>query len=172
MFLPDNTPAPAFSLKAEVSQRLITLQTANGILLLIFHGYQTASYVAEITRTVRINYPSPEQVLIAAVADLRIVPRLLRGSAKVIIRNAYHDAAKQIPDGQDPADHIIILADWNGSLFSAFQVPPTNRQVALVLVNDSQVIGGTYMGDQPAQAALRLLEGSLPADPPAQTAWI
>ena len=167
MFLPDDSPAPSFSMKAEVSQRLISLETAAGALLLIFHGYQAVSAVAEITHAVRKSYPSKEQVLIAAVADLRIVPRMFRGPAKAIIRNAYHNAAEQIPDGQNPADHIIILADWKGSLFSAYQVPPTKGQVALVLVNDSKVMSGTYMGDQPARAALRMLENCLPADPTA-----
>jgi len=157
MFLPDKTPAPPFSLKAEVSERPVSLQSTTGALLLVFHSYQTASVVAEVIGAVRNIYLSPDQVLIANIADMRVVPRLLRGTAKAIIRKAYNDATRQVPAGQNPADHIIILSDWNGDLYKAYQVPLTNRQVALVLVNSAKVIVGSYFGAQPAQAALSLL---------------
>ena len=165
MFLPDNTPAPSFSLKAEVSERPVSLRSTTGTLLLVFHSYQTASVVAEVIRAVRDVYPSPDQVLIAAIADMRVVPRLLRGTAKAFIKNAYNDATRQVPPGQDPTDHIIILSDWNGTLYKAYQAPLTNKQVALVLVNDDKVIAGSYFGAQPEQAALSLLaDGRISSD--------
>lgn len=164
MFLPENTPAPPFSAKAQVSQRPISLAAAKGKLLLIFHSYQTAPVAARITRAVRELHQRPEQVLIASVADMRVVPRLLRGTAKAIIKNAYTEAARQVPAGQDPADHIIILADWRGALFEAYCVPSTSQQVALVLVDESKVIAGSYSGARPEQAALSLLAQSRSAD--------
>jgi hypothetical protein len=159
-FLPNDTAAPTFSARAQVSQRPIDLATAKGDLLLIFHSYQTATVAAKITRAVREVYQSPDQVLIASVADMRIVPRLLRGTAKAIIKNAYSEAANLVPAGQDPADHIIILADWSGALFKAYRVPPTTQQVALILINQAKAIAGHYTGAQPEQAALSLLAGS------------
>ena len=165
MFLPDGKPAPPFSLKAVVSERTINPQNTTGALLLIFHSYQTALIVGEVIQAVREEYPRFDQVLIASVSDMRIVPRLLRGTAKKIMRNAYKEAAKQIPPGQDPADHIIILPDWNGVVFKAYRVPDTNRQVALVLINESKVIQGSYLGAQPAQVALSLLaDGRISSD--------
>jgi hypothetical protein len=164
MFLPDNAPAPPFSAKAQVSQRPISLGAATGELLLIFHSYQTALAAARITRAVREVYPEPDQVLVASAADMRVVPRLLRGTAKAIIKNAYLEASRQVPAGQDPADHIIILADWTGALFEAYQVPDTNQQVALVLVDKSKVIAGSYFGAQPEVAALSLLARSRSSD--------
>jgi hypothetical protein len=157
MFLPEGTPAPAFSSKAVFSQRLISPQNTAGALLLIFHSYQTATTVAEVIQAVREVYPNPDQVLLASVADMRIVPRFLRGAAKNIMRNAYKEAARHVPSGQDPADHIIILPDWNGVIFKAYQVPDVAEQVALVLVNESKMIQGSYLGAQPAQAALALM---------------
>ena len=164
MFLPEGTPAPPFSAKAQVSQRPISLAAAKGKLLLIFHSYQTAPVAAGITRTVREIHQHPDQVLIARVADMRVVPRLLRGTAKEIIKNAYREAAREVPASQDPANHIIILADWRGALFEAYQVPPTSRQVALVLVDESKVIAGSYSGARPEQAALSLLAKNRSAD--------
>ena len=169
MFLPDNTPAPTFSLRAQVSDRLVTLKSATGALLLIFHSYQTAPDVAGVIRAVRVSYPSPDQVLIAGVADMRVVPRFLRGTAKTIIRNAYLEASKQIPAGQNPADHIIILADWNGAFNKAYRVPPTNRHVALVLINDAKLISGSYFGPQPEQAVLSLLASERNSSDPQST---
>lgn len=157
MFLPENTSAPPFSLKAEVSGRLINLGAAAGDLLLIFHSYQTAPGAAKTIRVVREVYPSPDQVLVACVADMRVVPRLLRGMAKAVIRNVYREAARQVPAEHDPADHIIILADWSGALFKAYQIPPTSGQVALVLIDRAKTIAGNYFGTQPEQAALSLV---------------
>ena len=150
--------APPFSLKAEVSQRPVNLQSAAAPLLLVFHSYQTVSTVADVIRAVRQKYPLPEQTLIAGVADLRVVPRLLRSTAKAFIKSAFNEASKEVPAGHDPADHIIILSDWDGALFNAYQVPRTDQQAALVLVNDTQTVAGSYFGSQPAQAALSLLE--------------
>lgn len=161
MFLPNGTPAPAFSSKAVVSERPISPQNTAGALLLIFHSYQTAAAVAKVIQTVREVYPNPDQVLLASVADMRIVPRLLRGTAKNIMRNAYKKAANQVPPGQDPADHIIILPDWNGVIFKAYRVPDVAGQVALVLIDESKVIQGSYLGAQPAQAALVLIAGTI-----------
>ena len=163
MFLPENTPAPTFSLKAEVSGRLINLGAAAGNLLLVFHNYQTVPVAAMTIRTVREVYPSPDQVLIISVADMRVVPRLLRGAAKAVIRNAYKEAARQVPAEHDPADHIIILADWSGTLFKAYQVPRISGQVALVLIDSAKTIAGNYFGAQPEQAALSLMAGGKPS---------
>jgi hypothetical protein len=164
MLLPDNTPAPPFSAKAQVSQRPISLATAAGKLLLIFHSYQTALVAARITRSIREVDPRPDQVLVVSVADMRAVPRLLRGTAKAIVKNAYLEASRQVPAGQDPADHIIILADWTGALFKAYRVPATDRHVALALIDESKVIAGSYFGAQPEEAALSLLAKSQSSD--------
>lgn len=164
MLLPDNTPAPPFSAKAQVSQRPVSLSAATGELLLVFHSYQTALIAARITRAVKEVYPAPDQVMVVSVADMRVVPRLLRGTAKAIIKNAYLEASRQVPDGQDPADHILILADWTGALFEAYRVPPTNQHVALVLIDKAKVIAGNHFGAQPEDAALSLLARSRSSD--------
>jgi hypothetical protein len=160
IFLPVGTPAPHFSLTAEVSKRLISLQSANHLLLLVFHSYQTAPIVGEVIRAVRDAYPNPDQVLVVGIADLRVVPRILRSTAKVYIKNAYNEAVKEVPPGQDPEEHIIILPDWNGSIFEAYEVPSTSKHVALVLINGAKVIAGSYIGIEAAQSALSLINGN------------
>ena len=155
--LPIGMPAPPFSLTAVTSERMISPQRVLAPLLLIFHSYQTASILGPIIQAAREVYPSSDEVLIASVADMRIVPRLLRKTATKMMQNAYKDASSKVPVGQKPADHIIILPDWNGIVFEAYQVPDTSRQVAMVLINQSKVIQGDYLGSQPQKAVIALL---------------
>ncbi len=158
-FLATGSPAPDFSLRAVVSERSISPTNMPGQLLLIFHGYQAAALVGRTIQAIRGFYPDPQQLLIASVADMRIVPRLLRGMAEKIMRDAYHQAAARVPADQDPADHIIILPDWQGRVFAAYQIPENKGQVALVLIDQAQLIQGSYLGDKPQEAALTLLDG-------------
>ena len=156
-FLPAGSPAPDFSLTAVVSERTISPTNITGQLLLIFHGYQAAALVGRTIEAIRAVYPDPQQLLIASVADMRIVPRLLRGMAEKIMGDAYHQAAAHVPSGQEPADHIIILPDWQGRVFAAYQIPENKGQVALVLIDQDQLIQDTYLGHEPQEAALALL---------------
>ncbi len=157
MLLPVGSPAPHFSLTAIASNRQINPASATGLLLLIFHSYQTVDEARLIIRAVRESYPSPDQILIASVADMRIVPRLARGMAKRIMQNAYEEAKKEIPEGHEPSDHIIILPDWYGKVFDAYNVPNTSGEVALVIIYESQIVQGSYKGHEPVMAVLELL---------------
>jgi hypothetical protein len=157
--LPPGTPAPDFSLTAVVSQRTVSPHDTPGKLLLIFHSYETAALAGSVIAGLRDLHPDPQRLLIASVADLRVVPRLLKGVAEKIMRDAYAQAAQQVPRGQDAADHVIILPDWAGTVFDTYRVPQSNGQVALVLVDEGAVIGGSYLGDAPLEGALSLLDG-------------
>ena len=158
-FLPPSSPAPDFALTAVVSERTVSPQNTPGRLLLIFHGYETAVLAGSVIAGVREVHPDPQQLLIASVADLRVVPRLLKGMAEKIMRDAYQQAAQQVPPEENAADHVVILPDWAGTVFEAYGVPKSNGQVALVLVDEESQIGGSYLGDAPLAGALTLLDG-------------
>lgn len=67
--------APHFSLLAAGSGRRVSLDgTAGRRLVLIFHLQGTAPTAREINRAVRARHPSPDDVLIASVIDLSMVP--------------------------------------------------------------------------------------------------
>lgn len=157
-FLPSGSPAPDFSLTAVVSKRTISPQDTPNKLLLLFHGYEAATLAGSVIAGVREVYPDPQRLVIASVADLRVVPRLLKGMAEKIMGDAYQQAAQQVPQGEDAADHVVILPDWQGAVFEAYGVPRSNGQVALVLVNEESLIGGSYIGDAPLAGALSLLD--------------
>jgi hypothetical protein len=155
--LPAGSPAPDFSLTAVTSERQINPHNMPGRLLLMFHGYQTAVLVGSVVQALKEDYPDPEQLGMVSVVDLRAIPRLLHGVANKIMHDAYQQAAGQVPDGQNAADHIVILPDWKGVAFEAYQVPKSNDQVALVLIDEEHLIQGSYLGDEPLQGALALL---------------
>jgi hypothetical protein len=73
------------------------------------------------------------------------------------MRDAYNQAAREVPDGYEVADHIIILPDWKGAAFKAYQVPQSHDQVALVLVDEAKMVQGNYLGKEPLVGARELL---------------
>ncbi len=158
--LASGVKAPPFSLTAVVSDRAVTLQNSAERMLLMFHGYQTSRLVGEVVKGVRGSYPDAERLLVASVPDLSFLPRLMHPIANKIMRDAYQEAAALVPESEDPADHILILPDWKGSAFAAYQVPKSSEDVALVLIDQARRIQGTYVGGEPVGAALALLNGS------------
>jgi hypothetical protein len=156
----DGRTAPDFSLTAVVSKRQVTLQDGADQLLLIFHTYHTARLVGDTVKRVKRTNPDPDRLLVAAVTDLSSIPRLLHGVARKILSDAYQEAAQEVPPGEQVADHIVILPDWKGSVSKAYQVPKGNDKVAMVLIDQARLIQGTYVGQEPVEAALALLNGA------------
>lgn len=158
-FLPEGTAAPPFSLRAVPTKRKVSMPLGNGTpAMMLFVGAQTATGMESVVRDVRLRYPDPSQLMIINVVDLRGVPKLLRGTAETIMRAAYDKAAEQIPDGHDPAEHLILLPDWKGKLFKAYGVPDVNKHLALVMVDESSTIRGHYHGPDIGQAAVKLAD--------------
>ena len=153
-------PAPLFNLTAVVTNRHFQLQAWQGQpVLLIFVDHRSAMQSRDITSAVRQVFPQHTEVIIASIANLRIVPRLMRGVAQGFMETAFHQAAAEIPPGYHPADHLIILPDWDGKVCQAYGVQDVSRQPTLVLVHGNGRVHATYQGPQPATSALDLLTG-------------
>ena len=105
--------APYFNLLAAGSGRRVTLRSAAGRkLMLIFHLQDTAPTGREINRAVRARYPSPDDVLVASVIDLSIVPPVYWMTVALILNQAFDQAATELPPNYDPTDYVVILPDW------------------------------------------------------------
>lgn len=159
-FLANGSAAPDFSLTAVVSERTISPLQTPGKFLLFFHSYHTAVQVGAVVKALKADYPDTDELLMASVVDLRAIPRLIHGLARKIMRDAYHQAAREVPEGQEVADHIIVLPDWKGAAFAAYQIPKSDDQVALVLIDKVKLIAGSYLGKEPLVGARELLENS------------
>lgn len=127
--------APDFQIKAVASGREISRAACAGRpLLLLFHDQSAEPLVRALQERLRARY-SAQEVLAASLVNMHVVPRFLRGAAEKMMAAAYHGAAKEIPSSLNPADHVIILPDWTGSVCQSFGVHDGGRQPASILLD-------------------------------------
>lgn len=161
----NHAPAPDFNLVAVSTKRPFQLSAYRGRpVLLIFADANTARQSREVVVGLRRRYPEFSRLVIAVVVDLRVVPSLLRGMAVGIMETAYRGAAAEVPSGHDPAEHLILLQDWDGKVTSKYLSGEPNRHVQLALVDRDGLLAATYAGDDPAPSALELVAGILDRD--------
>ena len=153
--------APDFSLLAAGSGRRVGLESAaGGKLVLIFHLQGTAPTAQEINRSVRARYPSPEDVLVASVIDLSIVPPVYWATVSLVLATAYQQATSELPPGFNPEDYIIILPDYGGFVSRRFGARNTGRAAAIAVINEDSTVVGNYQGEKPVEAVLEILESA------------
>ncbi|MDP8940299.1 MAG: peroxiredoxin family protein [Actinomycetota bacterium] len=151
--------APDFSLLAAGSGRRVTLRGNDGRpVVLIFHLQGTAPTAREINRAIRERYPDHDEVLVASVIDLSIVPAVYWMTVGLVLGQAYEQAASKLPSDTDAADYIVILPDWSGRVSRAYGVRRTNRAAAIVIIDRDSNIAGSYQGERPVEAVLEILE--------------
>ncbi len=150
--------APHFSLLAAGSGRRVSLEGAAGRkAVLIFHLQGTAPTAREINRAVRARHP-PEEVLIASVVDLSVVPPVYWMSVSLILNTAYNQAAAELPSDTDPADYVVILPDWAGFVSRNYGVRNTGRAAVIVIVDEDSNVASYYQGERPVEAVFGALE--------------
>lgn len=157
-FLPIGSPAPAFELTAIHTRRVVSLASCAGTpLLLVFISFDTREQVRDISQAVRAIYPDNSQVIVVNVINLLFVPSLARKMAENRMESAIKQAIKEIPPPYTPAEYLILLPDWKGSIARAYHISSLGNQVALVVIDGQGIIQGFYQGDAPDQAAVELI---------------
>jgi hypothetical protein len=152
--------APHFSLLAAGSaQRVILRAEAGRRVVLVFHLQGTAPTAREINRAVRARHPEPEDVLVASVIDLSIVPPVYWSSVSLILNQAYDRATGELLPEVDPSEYAIILPDWNGRVSRAYGATNTGRAAAIVVVDEDSNVALSYQGERPGEAVLGALGG-------------
>lgn len=112
--LPPGEHAPDTRLLSIGSGREVALRRRGGVpLVLVFHLQGTTSAAEAVNRAVRSRYAA-EEVAVASVADLSLVPTLYWGTVWIVLRGAYERAASQFPPGAGPEKYVMILPDWGG----------------------------------------------------------
>jgi hypothetical protein len=151
--------APYFRALAAGSGREISLRTCAGRpIVLIFHSQNTAHVAEQVNRAVRETYPSHEDVVVASVVDLSLVPPVYWLTASVMVGQAYGRASREIPSDFDPADYILILQDWGGLISRRFGVRGGNQDAAVVVIDENAEVTGFYQGREPVETVLDALE--------------
>lgn len=150
--------APDFDLLAAGSGRRVSLRGNDGrTIVLIFHLQGTAPTARAINRAVRKHYPSPEEVLVASVIDLSIIPPFYWMTVSLVLGQAYQQASGELPLHTDPADYVVILPDWGGRVCRAYGARRTHRAAAIVVVDRDSSVAGSYQGERPVEAVLGIL---------------
>ena len=150
--------APHFGLLAAGSARRVSLRGAAGRkVVLIFHLQGTAPTAREINRAVRARFPDPQEVLVASVIDLSIVPPVYWMTVGLVLSSAYEQAAGEVPEGVDPAEYVVILPDWGGRVSRLYGVKNTGRAAAIVVVDEGSNVALSYQGERPVEAVLEAL---------------
>jgi len=94
--------------------------------------------------------------VVVAVADMRGVPRLMRGvvrgAVRAGMRRAHDEAARQVPDmPPDAWDRFTLLLDWDGAALDALALRGrTDRFHVLVLDREGRERGHLVQGEAPA----------------------
>ena len=118
--------APHFSLLAAGSARRVGLRAeVGGRVVLVFHLQGTAPTAREINRAVRARPTDPEDVLVASVIDLSIVPPVYWIYVSLIPNQAYDRATDELPPGVDPSECLVIPSRTGMAASAAPTAPGT-----------------------------------------------
>ena len=156
--------APYIGALAAGSGREVSLGTCAGRrLVLVFHAPCTAWAAEGVNRAVRERYPSSEDVVVAGVLDLSLIPSLYWLTASVMLGQAYEKAAREAArEGLtevDPAGYPLVLQDWGGLMSRRFGMRGTDREAAVVVIDENAIVAGLYRGRERVEAVLWMLEG-------------
>ena len=142
------------------SERRFSLQAPGVITVVICLAQETEKDAATIEDAVRERFPSPQEVLVVDVIDLRGVPGLFRKVAEGVLAGEHKKAVEALPDGLDPRDHVIILPDWQGEVARSFNLPEPSKTVCGAVLSAEGDVMGTYEGTNVANVFM-LIEYAL-----------
>lgn len=152
-------PLPQFSFEAAVTGRPIDNALLKGRrAVLIVHGAKNTEVPKAVARVVRETWPDAKDVVLATVVDLRPFAGVWRRVAEAQVRST-HDklAAKAKEMGLDPAEHVLIVTDWDGKAGKTLGVDdPGTAPAAVVVGRDGKVLG-VATGEDVAGQVLGLL---------------
>lgn len=154
-------PLPAFRFEAAVTGRAIDNAFAKGRrAVFVVHGARNTEVPKAVAREVRERWPDANDVLLVSVVDLRSFAGLWRKVADAQVK-ATHDklAAKAREMGLDPAEHVLIVADWEGKAANALGVESPDKEAAAVVVGKTGQVIGVAMGEDVAGQVARYLSG-------------
>jgi hypothetical protein len=150
--------APAVTLEAIGHGRKLTIDAMGIPAVLIFVARETSDAARPIVDAVRERYPLASQVVIANVADVRGMPRIVRKVAQTIMKSSYKDAVANLEPGKTPEEYVLILPDWDGAVLTPLGIEDVSKQIAIAVIDASAMVVGTHQGNDAPSQALALLD--------------
>ena len=154
-------PAPEITLTAVASKRKIALNAVATPTLLILFEQGTAGQIDPVVSAVRDAWPTADLVQIANVVDLRKFPRIVRKVAETLLNNSYNQNARNVKEGRDPADYVIILPDWQARVMKAVGIENVSARIAIAVVAPGGRLIGAYQGEGEGAKAVELLRAAI-----------
>jgi phytoene desaturase len=151
---------PDVTLKAIGSGREVALRGIGKPAVLLFHTQETAEEAAKVNAAIRAvkACQTPDQLFIANVVDLHSVPKLFRSFAENAMKDSYKKAAETLPAEANPAEYVLILPDWDGSLTQAAGMKDVDKVAGVVVLDNGGHVVETYQGADAVNATLGFLK--------------
>jgi len=149
---------PPIAITAVGSKAKISLDKLKRPAVLLFLWQETEALGDDVRTAVRKKYPEPAQVLIINLADLRGIPRMMRGMVERELVKGYKRTVAKLPAEAQPAHHVIILPDWKGEVAEAVDAGDTHIIPAVAVLSADGEIIGIHRGEDLVDATLKLLD--------------
>jgi hypothetical protein len=151
---------PDVTLKAIGSGREVALRGIGKPAVLLFHTQETADEAAKVNAAIRAvkACQTPKQLFIANVVDLHAVPKLFRSFAENAMKDSYKQAAETLPAEANPAEYVLILPDWDGSLTKSAGMSDVDKTAGVIVLDDGGHVVETYQDDDAVNVTLGFLK--------------
>lgn len=151
---------PPIRFEAAVTGRAIDNALLSGRrAVLMVHGARNTEVPKSVARVVRERWPGADEVLLATIVDLRSFAGVWRRVAEAQVRATHGKlSAKVVEMGLDPAEHVLIVADWEGQAAKALGVDEPDKAAAAIVVGRDGKVAGVATGDGVADQVLGLLD--------------
>ena len=156
-------PAPEITLEATVSGRELKLTAPGQPTLLLLIAQDSAGQVDPVVEKVRESYPHTRDLRVATVIDGRPFPKLVRPVAEAMIKSRYQEEAGKLDDGEEPAEWIYIIPDWEAQTMTELGITDVKQTIAVAALAADGTLFGPHQGDATADRALELANAAVHA---------
>jgi hypothetical protein len=143
-------------LRAITTDRVIDVSALDVPAVMLCYGQATQDAAGPLEAGIRAHYPDDITVLIAHVIDLHGVPSMFRGIAEGIIRGEFDKSVRELEQGQEAFDQVIILPDWDGSFVASTGLTDVGKRLGVAVFASSGLVG-VVQTEEPLEEVLRLV---------------
>ncbi len=143
-------------LRAIGTDRVIDVSGLDVPAVMLCYAQATQDTASSIEAAIRARYPDAAALIVAHVIDLHGVPSMFRGIADGIMRGEFDKAVRELEQGQEAFDHVIILPDWDGSFVASTGLTDAGQRLGVAVFAAGELVG-VAQTEEPLDDVLRLL---------------
>src|SRR5688572_12921565 len=147
-------------LRAIGTDRVIDVSALDVPAVMLCYAQATQDTAGPLEAGIRARYPEDTTVVIAHVIDLHSVPSMFRGIAEGIMRGEFDKAVRELEQGQEAFDHVIILPDWDGSFVTSTGLSDVSKRLGIA-VFVAGGLAGVVQNEEPLEEVLQMLASAV-----------